>query len=182
VSVLFSPRKIEPTPVFHAGHRPISAAVHMETTPVPFPRPLSCGLIYFSSNYNNKQTIPQSLGGGNIQIRTAQFLDGPTGPGAPAGTVVTAAQVQSLVPAAIARWQQAGISPDQVQSAGGTGEYFWVPLVVPDQCLHSFDDHAKASRRSPKSGRESSEGLRVESPLVDLVRSDGRWTIGRWHW
>jgi hypothetical protein len=69
--------------------------------------------LYFSSNYT-KQTDPQLLGGGNIQIRQAQFLDGPAGPGAPAGTVVTAQQVQALVPRAIARWQQAGIAPDRL--------------------------------------------------------------------
>jgi hypothetical protein len=68
-------------------------------------------------------------------------------------------------------------SCDSSFPSGGTGEHFWVPLVVLDQCLHSFDQHVKARRGSPRSGRESSEGLRVDLPLVHLVRSDGRCTI-----
>ena len=62
-------------------------------------------------------------------------------------------------------------------AAGGTDEHFWVPLVVPDQGLDSFDYLAKARRRSPRSVLESSGGLRVVWPLVHPVGSDGRWTI-----
>ena len=39
------------------------------------------GGTYFSSNWNGTQTVEQYLGGGDIQIRTAQFLAGPPGPG-----------------------------------------------------------------------------------------------------
>jgi hypothetical protein len=69
------------------------------------------GGLLFSSNWNGTKSVEQYLGGGNLQVRPAQFLAGTAGPGAPAGTTINAAQVQSLVPAAIERWAEAGAPP-----------------------------------------------------------------------
>src|SRR5262249_42052957 len=60
--------------------------------------------------------------------------DGASGPGAPVGTTVTADKVQALVPAAIARWQEAGIASDRLAALAAqrivvddlpTGELGW---------------------------------------------------------
>jgi hypothetical protein len=72
------------------------------------------GGLLFSSNWSGTKSLDQVIGGGNIQVRPAQLLDGPAGPGAPTGSVVTVEQVQAIVPAAIARWRAAGIASDRL--------------------------------------------------------------------
>ena len=38
----------------------------------------------------------------------------------------------------------------ETRTAGGTGEHFWVPLVVLDQCFPAFEDEIKSTRGSAK--------------------------------
>jgi hypothetical protein len=74
------------------------------------------GGLLFSSNWNGVNTVEQLLGGGNLQVRPAQLLDGASGSSAPAGSTITSADVQQLLPAAAARWQAAGVDATQLRS------------------------------------------------------------------
>src|SRR5262249_28728982 len=72
------------------------------------------GGLYFSHYWNGTQTVQQTLGGGNVQIIPAQFLDGARAAALPGAAPLTPEQLQPVVAEAAARWRAAGIDPGRL--------------------------------------------------------------------
>jgi len=73
------------------------------------------GGLLFWDRWDDLQTIEQFPISGNLRVQAARFLDGDPGQEAPAGSLVTAEQLKAIVPAAIARWQAAGVDEALLQ-------------------------------------------------------------------
>ncbi len=65
------------------------------------------GGLLFSSNWNGTKSVEQLLGGGNLQVRPAQLLEVAADAAAPGGSMISADDVQRLMPAALANWRAA---------------------------------------------------------------------------